>query len=39
MRAQLLLNIGLVFECQHDLQKATDNIHNVCEVSPLREPK
>ncbi|PNF14176.1 Tonsoku-like protein [Cryptotermes secundus] len=29
MRARLLLNIGLVLECQHDIQKAIDNIQNV----------
>lgn len=37
MRARLLLNIGLVLECQHDIQKAIDNIQNVCQVTTLKE--
>jgi hypothetical protein len=39
MRARLLLNIGLVLECQHDIQKAIENIQNVCQVFTLIEPK
>lgn len=37
MRARLLLNIGLVLECQHDVQKAIENIENVCRTSSLTE--
>ena len=37
MRARLLLNIGLVLECQHDVQKAIENIQNVCRTSSLTE--
>ncbi|PNF14178.1 Tonsoku-like protein [Cryptotermes secundus] len=32
MRARLLLNIGLVLECQHDIQKAIDNIQNAVQI-------
>jgi hypothetical protein len=37
MRARLLLNIGLVLECQNDVQKAIENIQNVCRTSSLTE--
>jgi len=37
MRARLLLNIGLVLECQHDVQKAIENIQSVCRTSSLTE--
>jgi hypothetical protein len=37
MRARLLLNIGLVLECQHEVQKAIENIQNVCRTSRLAE--
>lgn len=37
MRARLLLNIGLVLECQHDVQKAIESIQNVCRTSTLTE--
>ena len=37
MRARLLLNIGLVLECQHEVQKAIENIKNVCRISSLTE--
>lgn len=37
MRARLLLNIGLVLECQHEVQKAIENIKNVRRISSLTE--
>jgi hypothetical protein len=37
MRARLLLNIGLVLECQHEVQKAIENIQNVRRICNLRE--